>query len=332
MRAAPLRVGLAGAGFASGHHLAAWKALAPDARVVAIADPSSEAREKRAQAFAIEQRYASAEEMLDKAGLDALDIVCPREWHAPYVRLAIARGLPVICQKPLAPTLAEAEKLVGEAAGRVRLMVHENWRFRRYYRQARAWIEAGRIGTPLQGAMLLLSSGLLPDEHGRRPLLERQPFMATLDRMLVTEVLIHHLDTLRYLLGPLTVARACIGRITIGIAGEDHASVLLEGAAGLSVTLIGNLAAHGRPPVLTDELEILGDGGRIMLGADTLKLFAAVPQSITYDMADCYQGSYSGAIAHFVDALRRDVPFETSPEDNLETLRLVEAIYEQGSR
>ena len=49
------------------------------------------------------------------------------------VRLAAQRGLPVLCQKPLAPALQEAIELAAEVKDQTRLMVHENWRFRGYY-------------------------------------------------------------------------------------------------------------------------------------------------------------------------------------------------------
>ena len=58
--------------------------------------------------------------------------------HAPLVRLAAAKRLPVLCQKPLAPNLQEAIELAAEVEGLTRLMVHENWRFRGYYRDAAA--------------------------------------------------------------------------------------------------------------------------------------------------------------------------------------------------
>ena len=50
--------------------------------------------------------------------VDAVDIASPRETHAALVEIAAARGIDVLCQKPLAPTLAEAEALAGRVAGR----------------------------------------------------------------------------------------------------------------------------------------------------------------------------------------------------------------------
>ena len=56
--------------------------------------------------------------------LDAVDIATWRETHVELTRLAAAHRVHVLCQKPLAPTLAEAESLAAEVAGRIRLMVH----------------------------------------------------------------------------------------------------------------------------------------------------------------------------------------------------------------
>ncbi len=164
---AQLRVGLIGAGFVSQHHLAAWQRLAGRAGVVAIADPSTENARRRVDAFGIPRTYPTAVAMLEAESLDAIDVASPRETHAAIVRLAAAKGISVLCQKPLAPTYEEAAALVAEV-GVTRLMVHENWRFRAYYRQIGEWLRAGRIGTVLQARMSLFSSGLLPTSTGER--------------------------------------------------------------------------------------------------------------------------------------------------------------------
>ena len=206
----PLRIGLIGAGMVSRHHLIAWASLSDQARVVAVADPSGENAARRASEFEIPQTWASAEAMLAECELDAIDIAAPREMHAPLVRLAAAKRLPVLCQKPLAPNLQEATDLAAEVDGVTRLMVHENWRFRGYYRDAAAWLREGRIGNIKQAQ--LTCSGVSPQER-------------------------------------------------------------------------------------------------------------------IYDLATEYQGSYNRTIAHFVQSLRDNTPFETAPQDNLETLRLVEDCY-----
>src|SRR6188768_2380453 len=130
----PLRIGLVGAGMVSRHHLIAWRHITDRARVVAVADPSADNAARRAAEFGIPHTYPSAEAMLASVELDAVDIAAPREMHAPLVRLAAEKHLPVLCQKPLAPNLQEATALAAEVHDQTRLMVHENWRFRGYYR------------------------------------------------------------------------------------------------------------------------------------------------------------------------------------------------------
>ena len=325
-----LRVGLIGAGMVSRHHLIGCAPLEGRAKVVAIADPSEANRERRAGEFGIAATYASAEAMLD-----AVDIAAPREAHAAMVRAAAAKSLAILCQKPLAEDYYKAAALVTEMAA-VRLMVHENWRFRQYYRDAAAWLAAGRIGAVQQCRLTLLTSGLLPGANGERPALERQPFMLGLRRMLVNEVLIHHLDTLRVLLGELRVTACRLGRNCPDMAGEDNALITLQAladsATGPGAVLLGNMAAKDFPATQADDMLLIGDAGSIRLQNSTLSCSSAEPESRKYDLAACYQGSYDATIAHFVAALESGGPFETSPADSLRTLRLVEDCYAFADR
>ena len=323
----PLRIGLIGAGMVSRHHLIAWADIADRAFVVAIADPSPDNAARRAAEFGISKTYADAEAMLAANELDAVDIAAPRQFHAPLVRLAAKRRLPVLCQKPLAPNLQQATELAAEVRDQTRLMVHENWRFRGYYRDAASWLREGRIGDVKQAQLILLTSGVLPGPDGLRPALQRQPFMRGERRMLVAEVLIHHLDTLRMLLGPLKVTTAGLSRSYSEMAGEDGGVIQLKADKGANVTVFASFAAHGFPAVQVDRLDILGDKGSIRLDGPVLTCSGASPIERTYDLAVEYQGAYNRTIAHFVQSLRDNTPFETAPEDNLETLRLVEDCY-----
>jgi predicted dehydrogenase len=320
-----LRVGLIGAGMVSRHHLIGWRRLAGTAAVVAIADPSSNAATRAAE-FGIPATYASAEAMLQAESLDAIDIAAPRQFHVELVRLGAAHGLAVLCQKPLAPDFAQAEALVAEMTG-TRLMVHENWRFRRYYRDAANWIGSGSIGAVQQCSMTLLTSGLLPGPDGSRPALVRQPFMQGERRMLVNEVLIHHLDTLRALLGPLTVVACRLGRTCADMAGEDNALITLRAQSGAGAVLLGTMAAPGYPPAQADQMLVIGTAGSITLDGNALTCHGAAAARLEYDLAECYQGSYDAVIAHFVEALMTGAAFETAPDENLQTLRLVEDCY-----
>jgi predicted dehydrogenase len=326
-RSTPLRVALAGAGMISWYHLVAWRNVAPRARVVAVCDPDPRRAAARAEEFGIPQVYADADAMFASQELDALDIASPRETHAAWVQAAAARGLDVLCQKPLTPTLAEAEALVERVGSRVRLMVHENWRFRPWYRELRSWIADGQLGEIELARLATISSGLLPDASGRRPALERQPFMAHEPRLMIAEVLIHHLDTMRYLCGPLRVVGARTARTLAEVTGETLAAIFLETAQGAPATVIGTMAAAGYPPRGPDRLELVGRRGSAVLEDHELRLLGPSPRSERYDFDRGYQASFDGVIAHFVDCLGTGAPFETGPVDNLETLRLVEHAY-----
>ena len=330
------RIALAGAGWVAPHHLDGWQRLHGRATVVAIADPNVEAARARAEAYGVPHVYPSVEAMLEQPGmdLDVLDVATTRETHAPICRLAANRGLAILCQKPLAPTFAEAVSLVADIGSRVRLMVHENWRFRPHYRRIARWLRDGRIGEIHTATMTLFTSGLIADASGRFPAIERQPIFATLERLLVMEVMIHHVDTLRFLLGPLTLAGASLGRSCAAVRGEDRAAVLMTTEDGAAVSLIGDLAAHGYPAAQRDRLEIHGSTGAILLDAARVQLIRSTgnghttDEDVAIDFDADYKASYLAALTHFLDRLDDGEAFETAPEDNLETLRIVEQVYQ----
>jgi len=205
--------------------------------------------------------------------------------------------------------------------------VHENWRFRPWYRELKRWVAAGDLGRILSARMSETSSGLLPDEAGRRPALERQPFLAGEARLMVAEVLIHQLDMLRWLLGPLRVLAARTAATLPDIRGETLAAILLETAAGAPVFLGGTMAAPGRPPRGQDDLELIGERASATLVGAELRRLGPQPLATSFDFAAGYQASFDAAIAHFVDGLRSGAAFETDVADNIETLRLVEDAY-----
>jgi predicted dehydrogenase len=323
-----MRVGLVGAGWVTQYHLPAW-ANVDGAEVVAICDPDPIALGSRANAFGIAGRYPSLKDMLENIEIDALDIATPRRLHAANVREGAARGLAMLCQKPLGVDLLEAETLVAEIGDAVPLMVHENWRFRPYYRELKRWLDEGVVGEVVSIRLDFHSSGMIPGADGLRPAIVRQPFFRSERRLLVMEVLIHHLDTLRSLFGEFDLRSARLGRSNEEIVGEDSAILsLVRRDDGVPLAVSGNLGVHGAPAAPTDQLWIFGSKGTVHLDGSTLRLFGDHPREMSYDPGASYQAAYDGAIAHFVSCLRDGARFETSAPDNLETLRLVEAAYQ----
>ena len=102
---------------------------------------------------------------------------------------------------------------------------------------------------------------------------------------------------------------------------------MLESPTGAAVIVNGSMAAPGYPASAEDRLEMVGSRASIELSNARLRLIGFSEKERKYDPAEGYQASFDGAIAHFVTHLRTGEQFETSAEDNLETLRLVEHAY-----
>ena len=171
-----LRIAIAGAGMVSRHHLIGWSRLS-DCHVIAIADPDLARAHRRAAEFSIAASYSDCATMLDCEKPDALDIVSPVATHHDLISAAADGGIrAVLCQKPLAPDLAAARAAAATAADRIRLMVHENWRFRPHYRRLATSIRDGLIGTPKAFRLEVVGSGLQsPRASESPPSLVRQP-------------------------------------------------------------------------------------------------------------------------------------------------------------
>jgi len=107
-------VGL-GAGYFSRFHYEAWSRI-PEVKIVATCDKSKPAT------------YTDWREMIDREKPDFIDIITPPDTHEEVCVYAAERGIHIACQKPLAPTLDAAKRIV-EATKNVRFMVHENWRW-----------------------------------------------------------------------------------------------------------------------------------------------------------------------------------------------------------
>lgn len=118
------KVGITGAGFGARAHLPAFKAH-PEFDVVAIASPRSASR--IAEERGVPQAFSSIDEMLKNADIDVVSIAAPPFTHHDDVLAALAAGKHVICEKPFALNVGQAEELVAAAkrAGTATAVMHE---------------------------------------------------------------------------------------------------------------------------------------------------------------------------------------------------------------
>jgi D-apiose dehydrogenase len=104
-----LRFAMFGTGFWAHFQLAAWKEL-EGVECVAIYNRTRSRGEKFAQKFEVPAVYDDAEELLRKEKLDFVDIVTYPFTLSHFVKLAASHKIPVISQKPMAPSLIIAEE------------------------------------------------------------------------------------------------------------------------------------------------------------------------------------------------------------------------------
>ncbi|CAG0963031.1 D-apiose dehydrogenase [Burkholderiales bacterium] len=327
-----LKVAGVGAGYFSQFHYLAWSRN-PEVDLVAIADCAQEKASVMAQRFGLSRSYASLEAMLDHEQPDLLDIITPPSTHRELVTLALQRGIAVICQKPFGRDYQEAEDLANQAERAARpLVVHENFRWQPWYREARRLIDAGTLGQ-LHAVAFRLRPG---DGQGGAAYLDRQPYFQAMPRLLVQETAIHWIDTFRFLMGEVVAVYARLRRLNPVLAGEDAGYLLFEFESGASGLFDGNrLNEHPASDLRRTMGEMWLEGSRGVLRLDGegslwWKSHRGVEQEHAFDrgLEDTFGGGACGWLqAHVVAHLRHGAPLENSARAYLANLKVQEAVY-----
>lgn len=336
----PLRVSLVGAGFVAPIHLRGWQRI-PGVHVSSISSRTREKTEKIAVEFGVERVFDDVTTMLDTDLPDVFDICSSVETHLEFVKIAAARGIHVICQKPIAEDWETAMEIadVAEQAG-IRLMVHENFRFRPWHREIKRQLDSGVIGQPFYCRSDARMAGTVvthdnPDEAWS---LKRQPFFKEVERFLVLESVIHQIDVCRFLFGDVRRIFARTRKISPCVKGEDLASLVLD-FDDLHAVVERSYASKGypSPPMVTEVMAIEGEMGTLFLEPDgQIRIEIDTPskratRKSELDLTNAYPNSYGATIEHFVSCLRHGRPFETDIRDNIRTLKATLAAYESAT-
>jgi 1,5-anhydro-D-fructose reductase (1,5-anhydro-D-mannitol-forming) len=122
----------------------------PDGEVVALASSNAERGARFAAEMAIPHSYSSVDALLADGAVDAVYISTTNELHDAQTLAAAAAGKHVLCERPLALTLADAGAMV-EACARAGVILGTNYHLRNAatHRAMRAAIQSGQIGRPL---------------------------------------------------------------------------------------------------------------------------------------------------------------------------------------
>ncbi len=116
--------------------------------VVAIASRSLERAQAVAQQLGIPKAYGSYEDLLADPAIDAIYNPLPNHLHVPWSLKALQAGKHVLCEKPLAPTVAEAQALVDAASAYPHLKVMEAFMYRHHpqWQRVRQLVQTGALG------------------------------------------------------------------------------------------------------------------------------------------------------------------------------------------
>jgi D-apiose dehydrogenase len=330
---APLfRGALIGCGFVSRFHIDAWSSV-PNARLVALCDLDPERLARVAERVDGAAAYLSVPDLLDnERSLDFVEICTQPESHNFLVDLAARHGAHILCQKPAAMNRPELTGMIDtcESAG-VRLMIHENWRFRPWYRALRALIDSGAIGRPIRVRIAHRDTRAVRPEG-----FVDQPYQAAMPRLILMDMGCHLIDTARYLMGEILSVSATIGRFGRENVGEDVAMLAVSFASGALGWLDFTWCAapdRARPQWALNETAVEGSEATARVMTDgSLELISPTgtierrPVALPPDDLVYIEG-YAATQRHFIEGLLSGRDHETSAADNLKTMDVVWTAY-----
>jgi predicted dehydrogenase len=312
------RIGIVGAGFMGSTHARSWTAA--DRRPVAImAGPSGDPSELCA-------RYGATpcdrlEDLLD--AVDVVDVCAPTHLHEELVVAAAKAGKHVICEKPLARTVEQGERMLRacDDAG-VHLLVAHVVRFFPEYAAAKAAVDRGDVGTP--AVLRLGRSTFQPRKAADNWFVDEAKSGG-----LVFDLMIHDIDYARWIAGEVDSVYARSVRGSRSGTEADHAIAILRHADGALTHLEASWAYL--PPAFRTRGEIAGDAGVVSWDSDRTEpvradlAATADAGEIPRAAATVTEDPYTTQIRHFLRVIRGEAPPIVTAVDGLAALRVAEA-------
>lgn len=330
-----LRGALVGCGFFAQNHLHGWQEV-KGAEIVAVCDLDADKTQHAKATFnSIKSTYSDVQTMFREEQLDFVDIVTTMDSHKQLVESAAAAQVPVIVQKPFAPTLAEAETMVAACkTANIPLMVHENFRWQTPLKKVGELIDSGTIGKPFFSRISF--------RHGNPVGYENQPYLFEQDEYIINDVGIHLFDLARFYMGEVSSLFTQTQRVNQRFKGEDVATILLRHSNNASSIVDLSVSTHGSPDPFPQTLVIVeGTEGTLNLLQDFRLLVTKDGNTETLDVSPTLyawaeqpwaivQESVVNIQQHWADCLRAQNTPATSGEDNLKSLALTFLAYQSA--
>ncbi|MER6347142.1 Gfo/Idh/MocA family protein [Streptomyces sp. NPDC001595] len=290
-----LGVAVLGAGHMGADHVRRLDTVVSGARVAAVADPDPDRAARAVAGLDGVAVRTETEAALDAPGVDAVLIASPGPAHEEALRAAFARGLPVLCEKPMVPESEGALRVV-EAEARLGRRLAQIGFMRRYdteYLRLKRLLDAGRLGRPLMLHCVHRNVSSPPD------------FTSA---MVVNSSVSHEIDAARWLLGQELTAVTVLRPRPSALAPEgllDPQFVLFETAGGALVDVEVFVNCGFGYQV---RCEAVGESGSARIGEEHAVVVtsggearAEVPQDYLVRFADAYDRE----VQAWVDATRR---------------------------
>lgn len=321
-----LRVALIGMGRIGRVHLQALSAVGT-AEVVGVYDLNEQLARERAKAANVKRVYASWRELLSDPDVQCVGVLLPHDLHEQYASEALHAGKHVVCEKPLAPTLPECDRMLAAAAqsGASLLPVHN-----RVYSAA---IE--KMGELLRQDAI--GEVFLAQTAGFEAPPTVQTWLATPrggGGVLMSQA-VHPMYVLRWLLGDVAQVSCLFGdRKVVEMSAEDHAVVLLKFANGIAAEMTCTFGiAHGP---LDHSIAIHGRNGYLELSHQRLRMISPRMCGDT-EVHEVPLGEPDGtsAFAHMWQDYARGIlegaPTRQTGEDGKRAVEIVQAAYRSNS-
>ncbi len=222
-------------------HIAEGYAGHPDKfRVLALCDLDDIRLAEVGDEFAVPRRTRSFNDLLRMDDIDIIDVSTPPALHVPQSLAALAAGKHVVCEKPLAGSLADADRLIAaEATSQTRVMPVFQYRFGDGLQQAKYIIDQGLAGRPYLATVE--TAWKRTAEYYAAPW--RGRWETELGGVLVSQA-IHAHDLLTYLMGPIASVFARVATRVNRIEPEDCAVASLVMANGALASLSATIGSQ----------------------------------------------------------------------------------------
>ncbi len=329
-----LKGAIFGCGFWSQFQIGGWLEL-QDVEIVALYNRTLKKAEEKATMFGIKHFYDDAGILLNNhPEIDFVDIITDVDSHYHFVQMAASHKKNVICQKPMAPTLETARKMVQVCReNSVKYYVHENYRWQPQFRRVKELLDSGIIGMPFR-----CKTGF----NTAFPVFETQPFLAELEQFALTDQGSHQFDVLRFLFGEAESLYCSTQTVNPTIKGEDVATTLIRMKSGVTciqeISFSSLLEREIFPQTL---LLVEGSKGSIRLDPDLIiKVTTAegtktenVPLDKYWWQTDRLTNEPPSIVSCNKNILNDMLGLgkaETTGDDNMKTVELVFAGYESA--